>query len=62
MEDGDKLLQGAYEANYERLLAIKTKYDPDNLFHGAVEHRAEAVTRVDLPRLTSSPPPQADSG
>jgi FAD/FMN-containing dehydrogenase len=36
MEDGDKLLQGAYEANYERLLAIKTKYDPDNLFHGAL--------------------------
>jgi FAD/FMN-containing dehydrogenase len=36
MEDGDKLLQGAYEANYERLLAIKTEYDPDNLFHGAL--------------------------
>lgn len=36
MEDGDKLLQGAYEANYERLLAIKTKYDPDNRFHGAL--------------------------
>ena len=36
MEDGDKLLQGAYDANYEQLLAIKTKYDPDNLFHGAL--------------------------
>ncbi len=36
MEDADKLLQGAYETNYERLLAIKTKYDPDNLFHGAL--------------------------
>lgn len=36
MEDADKLLQGAYEANYERLLAVKTKYDPDNLFHGAL--------------------------
>jgi len=36
MEDADKLLQGAYDLNYERLLAIKTKYDPDNLFHGAL--------------------------
>jgi hypothetical protein len=36
MEDADKLLHGAYDLNYERLLAIKTKYDPDNLFHGAL--------------------------
>jgi len=36
MEDSDKLLQGAYEANYERLGAIKAKYDPDNLFHGVL--------------------------
>ncbi len=36
MEDSDKLLQGAYEINYDRLRTIKGKYDPDNLFHGAV--------------------------
>ncbi len=36
MEDADKLLQGAYEANCERLPAVKTRYDPDNLFHGVL--------------------------
>ncbi|MBN1362906.1 MAG: FAD-binding oxidoreductase [Sedimentisphaerales bacterium] len=36
VEDGDKLLQGAYEANYPRLQSIKAKYDPDNLFQGAL--------------------------
>lgn len=36
MEDADRLLQGAYEQNYERLRAIKAMYDPENLFHGAL--------------------------
>ncbi len=36
MEDADKLLQGAYEANYGRLRTIKARYDPGNLFHGAL--------------------------
>jgi hypothetical protein len=36
MEDADRLLQGAYGENYERLLAIKTACDPDNLFRGAL--------------------------
>ena len=36
MEDSDKLLQGAYEVNYERLRTIKGRYDPDNLFHGVL--------------------------
>ncbi len=31
-EDETDRLAGAYEGNYERLLALKAKYDPGNLF------------------------------
>jgi FAD/FMN-containing dehydrogenase len=31
-EEGEELLRGAYGDNYERLVVIKNKYDPTNLF------------------------------
>ena len=38
-EEGEDLLKGAYGSNYERLQAIKAKYDPDNLFQGNLNIR-----------------------
>jgi FAD/FMN-containing dehydrogenase len=32
-EEGEKLVKEAYGSHYERLVALKNKYDPTNLFH-----------------------------
>ena len=33
MEEGEDRVKAAYQENYARLVALKNKYDPTNLFH-----------------------------
>lgn len=41
-EEGEEMLARAYGGNYARLKEIKTKYDPDNFFRGALNIKPNA--------------------
>jgi hypothetical protein len=49
-------VRASYGEHYDRLAAIKGKYDPNNLFRVKPEHRTRIVTRTeDGLGLCSSP-------
>jgi len=45
MEEGQERVQAAYRGNYDRLVEIKSKYDPKNLFR-VNQNLRPAVTPV----------------
>ena len=44
MDEGSERVRATYRDNYDRLVAIKAKYDPGNLFRSEPEHQARGVT------------------
>jgi hypothetical protein len=57
-EAGDHPVAAAYGPNYRRLQEIKTKYDPNNLFHMNQNIRPVSVNRRFLRPLGSLRPEQ----
>ena len=45
MEEGSERVKATYRDNYERLVDVKTKYDPTNLFREP-EHPTARVREV----------------
>ena len=53
MEEGEDRIRATYRGNYERLAAIKAKYDPENFFRVNQNIRPRATAKARLPLVTA---------